>query len=105
MPVAGGGYIRLLPWPFMRFSLSRYLKKNSFYVFYIHPFELSSRPNPLLPKGTSVAARFRFSSGRKAVEWRFRQTIAMLRAHGFRFSTFAQVRREILAAKSLKVSA
>lgn len=104
IPVAGGGYFRLLPWSLNQTLLNHYLKRNSFYVFYIHPFELSLKPNPLLPKGTSISSRFRFSSGRKAVECHLRQIIALLRAHGFRFSTFTQVRQEIITARPSKIS-
>ncbi len=99
-PVAGGGYLRLLPWPLMRFLLTRYLRQETFYVLYIHPFELSTRPDPPLPTGTPRATRVRFSRGRHAVAQRLRTLIAILRKHGFTFSTFASVRQELLSQQA-----
>jgi len=97
LPVSGGGYLRLLPWPLMRSMLSRYLKHESFFVLYIHPFELSLQSDPALPAGTPWPTRLRFSLGRNEVAHRLRQLIALVKFHGFVFSTFSEVRQELLS--------
>lgn len=99
VPVSGGGYIRLLPWWLMGRLMHRYLARESFYVLYIHPFELSSRADPPLPRGTGFKTRFRLSHGRSKVVGRLAQTIQLLRSQGFAFTTFARLRQELLAAK------
>jgi peptidoglycan/xylan/chitin deacetylase (PgdA/CDA1 family) len=102
IPVSGGGYLRLLPWPIMHVMLRKYLKTESMFVLYIHPFELSGKADPPLPVGTTWPTRLRFSRGRSTLECRLRQVIALLRAYGFTFSTFSQVRQDILATGGLK---
>ena len=42
----GGGYIRMLPWPFMKWMTKKYLKTGQPYVMYIHPIDLSPKPMP-----------------------------------------------------------
>lgn len=43
LPVAGGGYFRMLPFCFTRWALQRTLKRTDQpFVFYIHPWELDS---------------------------------------------------------------
>ncbi len=51
IPVSGGGYLRIFPWVVMKRLLECYLKKNSLFTLYIHPFELSSCSNPDFPVG------------------------------------------------------
>lgn len=98
LPVSGGGYIRLLPWFLMKTWLRRYLAVNELYVLYIHPFELSLRPLPPLPKGTRWPTRLRFSIGRKRVAARLASLINLLREFGFEFCTFAELRGRLLSA-------
>ena len=98
LPVSGGGYIRILPWFLMKTWLRRYLAANELYVLYLHPFELSLRPLPPLPKGTPWPTRLRFSVGRKRVLTRLASLIHMLRGFGFEFCTFAELRRRLLSA-------
>lgn len=98
IPVSGGGYLRLLPWAATRYLVKRYLAEHELYVLYIHPFELSRQPDPPLPPGTRWATRARFSVGRPHVADRLRRLIGLLREGGFRFVTFAQLRRELAAS-------
>lgn len=37
----GGGYIRMLPWLFMKWMTQKYLNTGKPYVMYIHPIDLS----------------------------------------------------------------
>lgn len=102
IPVSGGGYLRLLPWPLMKTMLERYLQRETFFIFYIHPFELSNCPNPEMPCGTTWTTKMRFSLGRQAVACRLRMLIALLRKHGFVFSTFSDVRQELLLQQRIR---
>ncbi|WP_290610838.1 XrtA system polysaccharide deacetylase [Arsukibacterium sp. UBA3155] len=58
LPIAGGGYFRLLPYWLTRRLISRYLKqKNIPYMFYCHPWEI----DPQQPRiaGAPLKSRFR----------------------------------------------
>jgi len=100
IPVSGGGYLRIFPWAAMKMLLKRYLKKQPMYVLYIHPFETSSQPNPVMPQGISRASRLRFSLGRSSVFRKLEALINMLKAHGFEFTTFSALREMMLHEKS-----
>ena len=89
VPVAGGAYFRIFPWPLMRGLLRRFLAGAGVYVFYIHPFECSAVPAVDYPAGTGAAARLRFQAGRGRTLPRLRALIAELRAAGFAFATCA----------------
>ncbi|HNY64425.1 MAG TPA: DUF3473 domain-containing protein [Deltaproteobacteria bacterium] len=57
IPVSGGGYFRLLPYPVTRAAL-RYLEKGSEpFIFYIHPWEINRRTPRM--DGMSPLSRFR----------------------------------------------
>ena len=45
-PISGGGYVRLSNWSFVLPLLRSYLREQDFYVFYLHPFELSRQRKP-----------------------------------------------------------
>lgn len=94
-PISGGGYLRLFPWWLMKRMLSKYLSKESFYILYIHPFELSPLPDPDLPASTTFWTRLRFSRNRSLVSQRLVQLIRMLKAKGYRFTTFSGICREM----------
>lgn len=95
IPISGGGYIRLLPWWLMKGMLSKYLSKESFYILYIHPFELSPLPDPALPPSVGFSTRLRFSRNRSRVPKRLRQVIHMLKVKGYRFTTFSGLCNEL----------
>lgn len=101
IPVSGGGYLRIYPWVVMKGLLKRYLEKQHLYVLYIHPFETSSQPNPILSSETSRASRFRSSWGRASVLKKLEALVTMLKTHGFEFTTFSALREEMLKQKSL----
>lgn len=96
VPVSGGGYLRLLPWWLMRRLIDSYLRRNTVYVLYIHPFELSPQPAPPCPPGTGWATRMRFQRGRHAVASRLIELITLLMDRGFHFTTCAALRRQLL---------
>lgn len=93
-PISGGGYVRLFNWGAMKTILWDYIRKNDFYVFYLHPFELSKMPIPSLPK-LKMYDRFYLNYGlrsfRKKIEW----IIGTLRRAGYEFITFRQLAEEM----------
>ena len=96
IPVSGGGYLRMLPWMLNRGLVDSYAKHNELYVLYIHPAELSRRARPPFPQGTSRARRLRFETGRTSTANKIRRLIGVLRARGFEFCTFRQLRERLL---------
>jgi polysaccharide deacetylase family protein (PEP-CTERM system associated) len=58
IPVTGGGYFRLLPYPFIRYALKRIneIEKKPF-IFYLHPWELDPKQPRLKIK--NFVSRFR----------------------------------------------
>lgn len=96
IPVSGGGYLRILPWRLMRFLIKQYLKDNSIFVLYIHPFELSRRVNLPLPDSIGPINNFRFSYGRNSTANRLSSLIDLFIDDGFEFTTFMDLRKKIL---------
>lgn len=87
IPISGGGYLRIIPWFIYKYFLNKYLINNKTYIFYIHPFELSSK-NISLPSNISFFQKFRFNYNRKKTRSRIQKTINLLHKHGFEFKTF-----------------
>ena len=96
VPVSGGGYLRIFPWPFMKWLLRRFLKKHNFYVLYIHPFELSEISKPIIPANTHSLTRRRFLTGRQGVARKLDKLIRLLKEHGFTFTTFGALRKKLI---------
>ena len=96
IPISGGGYLRLFPWYVTKKLIDSYLNKCELYTLYIHPFELSSKPNPQLPKTTKLHNRIRFRKGRATVAEKLSRLIFLLKEHGYRFTTFSLLRKELL---------
>lgn len=92
----GGGYIRMLPWFFMKWMTKRYLKTGQPYVMYIHPIDLSPKPMPKV-EGVSFDRYLRTHIGRGDMVRRFKAVIKMLEEEGYEFVTFEQLRKMELA--------
>lgn len=90
----GGGYIRMLPWPFMKWMTAKYLKTGQPYVMYIHPIDLSPKPMPRVP-GVSFDRYLRTHIGRGDMVRRFKAVISMLEKEGYEFVTFEQLRNAL----------
>lgn len=86
----GGGYIRMLPWIFMKFMTQRYLRTGKPYVMYIHPIDLSRQPMPHVP-GISLNKYLRTHVGRRHMERRFIKVIELLKKNGYEFVTFSEL--------------
>lgn len=87
----GGGYIRMLPWFFMKKMTEKYLKTGKPYVMYIHPIDLSPRPMPKVPE-ENFDRYLRTHIGRSDMIRRFKAVIEMLEKNGYEFVTFEQLR-------------
>ena len=96
IPISGGGYLRLLPWVVSRNLIKPYLSQHELYILYIHPFELSSKPNPPFPSTTKWYNRFRFGMGRSTVYEKLSRLINLLKESGYSFTTFSSLRKELL---------
>jgi hypothetical protein len=97
MPVSGGGYLRIFPWMLMQWWVRRYLATNELYVLYVHPFELSRRRMPPLPRGTRLSTRFRAEYGRSSVSAKLESLIGILKANGFEFTTFTRLHDQVVS--------
>jgi polysaccharide deacetylase family protein (PEP-CTERM system associated) len=56
LPIAGGGYFRLFPYPFTRWAMRRVNAEGEPVTFYIHPWEIDP-DQPRLPISPLVAMR------------------------------------------------
>lgn len=90
IPIAGGGYLRIIPWPLYIWLLKKYLKKSNFINFFIHPFELSDSYFEL-PENTPFLTKLRYNYNRSKVEKRLNKIIKLLKDNGFDFKTFSQM--------------
>tara|TARA_B110000003_G_scaffold273490_1_gene311329 strand:- start:2719 stop:3561 length:843 start_codon:yes stop_codon:yes gene_type:complete len=90
IPIAGGGYLRIIPWTIYMWLLKKYLKKSTFINFFIHPFELSIM-NFDLPINTSYLTKFRYNYKRNKVEKRLNRIIELLKENDYKFKTFSQL--------------
>lgn len=71
-PIAGGGYIRLLPWSLFRWGLARLRRANRFLNLYTHPWEIDpGQPRVPLPP----LSAWRHYSGLDHVESRLAATV------------------------------
>ena len=55
-PWGGGGYFRLIPFPFFIVGVNAVLKKSNGYVFYMHPWEI----DPEQPRVNDASASYKF---------------------------------------------
>lgn len=83
----GGGYIRMLPWLFIKYMTQKYLDSGKPYVMYIHPIDLSPKPMPKVDN-ISFDRYLRTHIGRHHMVWRFKKVIEMLQKNGYEFVTF-----------------
>ena len=56
LPWGGGGYFRLIPFPFFRVGAQSILRKEKAYLFYMHPWEI----DPEQPRVTKASAFYKF---------------------------------------------
>ena len=96
IPISGGGYLRILPWYISQNLIKSYLKQSELYILYIHPFELSIKPNPPFPSTSKWYNRLRFGMGRSTIAEKLSRLIDLLKESGYSFTTFSSLRKELL---------
>lgn len=87
IPVSGGAYLRLMPWFLVKYLLKKYLKTADSYVFYTHPFELSTLDLPI-PKNLPFFKKVYINRGRKVYLKRIRKIIKLLKKQNYEFLSF-----------------
>ena len=89
-PISGGGYVRLSMWGFIKTLIQHYIRKNDYYVFYLHPFELTKEKVPFVKELKSYD-RYYIRQGIRSYGRRIERIIRMLRKKGYEFVTFEQM--------------
>lgn len=93
VPVAGGGYFRILPYAFIKAGLRNINEaQGQPFFFYLHPWEV----DPQQPRvaGASLKSRVRHYTGLNACESRLRRLL-----QDFRFGTMEDVLSGLLPAR------
>lgn len=74
-PVAGGGYHRLLPYPFIRHAIARTVTAGEVFVSYCHPYEFD--PDEFSQRSESLPLKTRLHQGlgRRGFEAKFRRML------------------------------
>lgn len=86
-PISGGGYVRLGNWDFIKSILKQYIKTNNYYVFYLHPFELTKQKIPFI-KDLKSYDKFYIKYGISTYGKKVEYIIKLLQKHDFEFVTF-----------------
>lgn len=89
-PVSGGGYVRLSNWFFVRSLIKRYIESKNYYVFYLHPFELTHQKIPV-SKELKSYDKYYLKAGIKSYGKHIEQIIKMLQKQDFAFVTFEEL--------------
>ncbi|MBX3423908.1 MAG: polysaccharide deacetylase family protein [Pirellulaceae bacterium] len=71
LPVAGGGYHRLLPWPLINWCVQQSLADNGIFTLYCHPYEFDPDEFAHLPLELSWKVRLHQGLGRRTFESKF----------------------------------
>ena len=100
VPVSGGGYVRIGDWGFFSTMLHHYLINNNYYVFYLHPFELSKAKMPETPnlKGHD---KYYLRAGLKSYPRKVEAIIRMLKKLDYEFITFSELASRLEADEKL----
>lgn len=86
-PVSGGGYVRLGNWDFIKFLIWQYIRQHNYYVFYLHPFELTRQKVPIL-RDLKLYDKYYLKYGIASYHNKVEQIILMLKKQGYQFVTF-----------------
>lgn len=87
LPISGGGYFRMFPLSLTKYFYKLYTKNSSNFLFYIHPFELSSDKLDVYNQ-FSVKDKFRFQVGRNNNIDKFQKYLDFILKLNFEFQTF-----------------
>jgi polysaccharide deacetylase family protein (PEP-CTERM system associated) len=86
IPISGGGYLRLLPYPIISNLIKKYFRKQNNFILYLHPFELTDISLPF-PNNLPIKDKFRASIGRKGNLRKLEKVLLLLLKEGAEFST------------------
>ena len=75
LPVAGGGYHRLLPFPFIRWVIEKTVLAGDAFVAYCHPYEFDPDEFAHLGYALPLKTRLHQGLGRRGFEGKFRQML------------------------------
>jgi peptidoglycan/xylan/chitin deacetylase (PgdA/CDA1 family) len=89
-PISGGGYVRLFNWGFVKGVIKHYLKNNEYYVFYLHPFELTQEKIPYI-KDLKPYDKYYLNAGISNYGDHIEQLILMLKEQDYTFITFEEL--------------
>lgn len=89
-PVSGGGYVRLTPWFFIGPMIRHHIRKNDYYVFYLHPFELTRQKVPAI-RNLRGYDQYYIRRGIRTYSRRVERIIRMLQRQNYEFVTFDQL--------------
>lgn len=93
-PISGGGYIRLCNWNVAKYIIKRHLVKNEYYVFYLHPFELTRQKIPFV-KELKLYDKYYIKAGIKNYAKHIEELILMLKKMNYNFITFEELCDEL----------
>lgn len=85
-PIGGGGFFRLIPLWILKPLIKKYIRENNYYMFFIHPYEISGIDLPITKK-LPFKYRFRLNYGRKNAQKKFWKLIKFLKKNGAVFKT------------------
>lgn len=89
-PVSGGGYVRLGNWEFIKSLILQYIKNHNYYVFYLHPFELTKQKIPFI-KDLKAYDKYYIKAGIKTYAKKIEYIIYLLKKCGYTFVTFEEL--------------
>lgn len=89
-PISGGGYVRLSYWVFIKTLIQSYIRRNDYYVFYLHPFELTRQKVPYI-KQLKGYDKFYLRRGIRSFHKRVERIIRLLKKAGYQFVTYDQL--------------
>ncbi len=89
-PISGGGYVRLGHWSFVLPMIRKYLGQNDYYVFYLHPFEMSRERTPSI-RNLRFRDRVYLNLGLRTYRLKVEMIIKMLISCGYTFVTFDEL--------------
>lgn len=101
-PISGGGYVRLSNWGFIKALITHYIRRHDYYVFYLHPFELTRRKIPFF-KELKNYDKYYIKQGIRHYNRRVERIIQMLLKNGYEFVTFEKL-TQIMEAESQPVT-
>ena len=98
-PISGGGYVRLNNWLFVKSLIQQHLKENDYYVFYLHPFELTAQKIPHI-KDLKAYDKYYLRHGVSSYGKHIEELISMLKKLNYQFVTFEEL-TEILKCETI----